>query len=250
MPVISVRVDRRVYEALDKLAKERGLSLYKYVKRLLEEHINAHVSAQVSGEVSVQVSAQEVERKLSELTSRIDNVLKAIQLLQESDKALAERLSALESKVNSLTRASSTSSGSSATSSSSGKRRAIEILKERKVRCVSEMRGARNPEAIIESMKREGAVVVRTEEDVCAVDPEFWEEFRQKLSEAKSPKDEDVLSRLRDDRMKKLFQLLRKAGALYLDNKSKSWVYDYAYIEEPSKAEEAEEVEVEGEELE
>jgi predicted CopG family antitoxin len=131
----------------------------------------------------------------------------------------------------------------------SKKKTAIEILRERKVRCVSEMRNARNPEAIIESMKKEGAIVVRTEEDVCAVDPEFWDEFNRRLSEVKSPKDEDVLSKLKDERMKRLFQLLRKAGALYLDSKSKTWVYDYAFIEKPTSRE-VEEGELEGEGLE
>jgi hypothetical protein len=100
------------------------------------------------------------------------------------------------------------------------------------------MRTARNPEAIIEKMKSGGAVVVRTEEDVCAVDPEYWDLFKKKLDESKTPDDKEVLSRLKDEKMKKLFQLLRKAGALYLDAKIKEWVYDYSFIEEPGDMEE------------
>jgi hypothetical protein len=115
----------------------------------------------------------------------------------------------------------------------SGKKSAIEVLREVKVRCISEMRSARNPEAIIEKMKAGGAVVVRTDEDVCAVDPEYWDLFKKKLNESKTPDDKEVLSRLKDEKMKKLFQLLRKAGALHLDAKSKEWVYDYSFIEEP-----------------
>jgi hypothetical protein len=44
--------------------------------------------------------------------------------------------------------------------------------------------------------------------------------------------------------MKKLFQLLRKAGALYLDNKTREWVFDYSFVEEPEggRREEREEV--------
>jgi hypothetical protein len=111
----------------------------------------------------------------------------------------------------------------------------VDILREVRVRCISEMKSARNPEAVIERMKAGGAVVVRTDEDVCAVDPEYWDLFKKKLNESKTPDDREVSSRLKDEKMKKLFQLLRKAGALYLDAKTKEWVYDYSYIEEPEE---------------
>jgi hypothetical protein len=121
----------------------------------------------------------------------------------------------------------------------SGKRSAVEVLRDQKVTCVSDLAraGKKNPEAIIESARRGGAVVVRTDEDVCAVDPEYWELFKKRLSEVKTPDDKEVLSRLKDERMKRLFQLLRKAGALYLDSTRKptEWVFDYNYIEEPEE---------------
>jgi hypothetical protein len=71
MPVISVRVDRRTYEALVKLAEARGVSLYSFVKALLE--------AQVSSEVSSEVSYRELERKLSELTGKVSYLEEKIQ---------------------------------------------------------------------------------------------------------------------------------------------------------------------------
>ena len=50
----------------------------------------------------------------------------------------------------------------------------------------------------------------------------------------KTPDDKEALSRLRDERFKKIFSLLRKQGAIYLDNKSREWVYDYSFIEASS----------------
>lgn len=44
MPVISVRVGRRTYEALSRLAKERGLSVYEYVRRVIEEYVDSGAS--------------------------------------------------------------------------------------------------------------------------------------------------------------------------------------------------------------
>jgi superfamily I DNA/RNA helicase len=76
MPVISVRVDQRTYEALVKLAEARGVSLYSLVKAILE--------AQVSSEVSGEVSYRELERKLSELTSKVSYLEEKIQELLTS----------------------------------------------------------------------------------------------------------------------------------------------------------------------
>ena len=45
MPVISVRVDQRTYEALVKMAEARGMSLYSYVKKLLEAQVSSEVSS-------------------------------------------------------------------------------------------------------------------------------------------------------------------------------------------------------------
>lgn len=147
-------------------------------------------------------------------------------------KAVKEALQHLTNTI-SKAPADHTNTVSKQRATGSGKKSAIEVLRDAKVRCISDMRGARNPEAIIEKMRAGGAVVVRTDEDVCAVDLGFWDLFKRKLNESKTPDDREVLSRLRDEKMKRLFQLLRRAGALYLDVKSREWVYDYSLIEEP-----------------
>jgi TolA-binding protein len=85
MPVISVRVDKRTYEALVKLAEARGMSLYSFVKALLEAQVSSEVSGEVSSQVSYQVSSEvsyrELERKLSELTSKVSYLEEKIQEL-------------------------------------------------------------------------------------------------------------------------------------------------------------------------
>jgi uncharacterized protein YoxC len=221
----NITVRREVREELERLREELKVRDFSDLLVLLVKTYREYTS--VTSKLLEQVTS--ISSKVDELLTRVSSIATSNSSTSTSGGAQATSAS------------SSVDTRQHATKSS--KKRAIEILRERKVRCVSEMRGARNPEAVIESMKREGAVVVRTEGDTCAVDPEFWDEFKRRLNEVKSPNDEEVLSKLRDERMKRLFQLLRRAGALYLDNKSKSWAYDYAFIEEPSKTEEAEEVE-------
>jgi len=89
MPVISVRVDQRTYEALVKLAEARGMSLYSLVKTLLEAQVSSEVSGEVSSQVSYQVSYRELERKLSELTSKVSYLEEKIQELLTSTASKA-----------------------------------------------------------------------------------------------------------------------------------------------------------------
>jgi predicted DNA-binding ribbon-helix-helix protein len=87
-----VTVRRELYEKLRELADKEGVTMPSLIARMYELYIQ-HGS---------QLSSHEVERKLSELTLRLDSALKTIQVLQESDRVLAEKLSALESRVNAL----------------------------------------------------------------------------------------------------------------------------------------------------
>jgi hypothetical protein len=87
MPVISVRVDRRTYEVLAGMAEARGVSLYSFVKMLLEAQVSSQVSGEVSSEVSSQVSCRELERKLSELTSKVSYLEEKIRELTAGNPA-------------------------------------------------------------------------------------------------------------------------------------------------------------------
>jgi cell division septum initiation protein DivIVA len=254
MPTIAVSVKRDVYEALKKLAESRNMSLYELVKRALEE---------LASTVSAAPSSQ-----LSEASSKIDQLIKAVSMLQEADRELERRLTEISARVEQLERRLAAQSGAEhsghATSSDAkasahssttsraagGKTSPIEVLRKQKVECLSDLAraGKKMPEKIIEKAREMGAVVVRTEEDVCAVDPEFWELFKRELNNARTVDDKEVLSKLRDEKMKRLFQLLRKAGALYLDSRTREWVYDYSFIEEPGdRSREEEEVPVDWE---
>jgi hypothetical protein len=199
---VNLSVRREVREELDKLREEVKINdlsdLLILLVRTYREHTNT----------------------ISKFEELLTNAV---------SKAVREALQPLTNTISKT----STSHTNSVSKSPGGRKTAIEILREAKVRCVSEMRGVGKPEAVINKMKTGGAVVVRTDEDVCAVDPEYWDLFKRRLNEIKTPDDREVLSKLRDEKMKRLFQLLRKAGALYLDNKTREWVYDHSFIEEP-----------------
>lgn len=223
---ISIRGD--VYERLVKLRERLGFTSVSDVIAylLIAEDLRATISSMFEKHYATLSSM--LERELATISSMLKGQ-------HATDSSMASEPHATQGSMETKQHATKGS-----------KRSAIEVLKDQKVTCLSDLAraGKKSPEAIIESARRGGAIIIRTSEDTCAVEPEFWGEFRSKLNAIKTPDDREVLSKLKDSRMKKLFQLLRKAGALYLDNKSGSWVYDYAFIEEPPKAEPGE-VEVE-----
>jgi predicted CopG family antitoxin len=218
----NITVRREVREELERLRGELGVRDFSDLLALLVARYREYTS----------VTSKLVEQ-LTSISSKVDELLTRVSSTATSASSISANGRAPATSNSSTATSISSSKGTGTHATKGSKKTAIEVLREAKVRCASEMRSARNPEAVIDKMRASGAVVVRTDEDVCAVDPEYWDLFKRRLNEVKTPDDREVLSRLKDEKMKKLFQLLRKAGALYLDNKTREWVYDYSYIDEP-----------------
>jgi hypothetical protein len=92
------------------------------------------------------------------------------------------------------------------------------------------MKGVRDPEKIVESLKEKGAVILVSENDRCAVYPDTWSSFVETLSKVGSPDEREALGRLRG-KAKHLFKMLRAAGAVYYDSRARTWVIDTSVIE-------------------
>ncbi len=95
------------------------------------------------------------------------------------------------------------------------RKRAIDILRERKVNFEEDMSFARNLDKLLEKLRRDGAIVIETTKyGRIAIHPEAWEEFWSKLQEAGSS-DEEVREVLDDERLFRLFEALREDGLIY-----------------------------------
>jgi hypothetical protein len=111
---------------------------------------------------------------------------------------------------------------------------AWDILREQEIVCASTMK-ARDPDKIINILRDSGAVVIASENDRCAVYPDTWMSFVEALAKAGSPDEREVAGRLRG-RAKQLFKMLRAAGAVHYDSKTKTWVVDPSVVEEAGRA--------------
>jgi hypothetical protein len=149
------------------------------------------------------------------------------------------RLGELEKRIIALEQAVFKQAGASppqtADQSSKSKRTAWDVLREQEIACVSNMKGVRDPEKIVESLKEKGAVILVSENDRCAVYPDTWMSFVESLAKVSSPDEREVLGRLKG-KAKQLFRMLRAAGAVHYESKTRRWVVDPSVVEEAGRA--------------
>gem|GEM_PF-5578249 len=231
----NLSVRREVREVLDELRAELKISDLNDLLILLVSTYREHTNIISKLEEVVTNTVSKVVREI--LSAYTNTISKAGSAHTNSiSKETGSHTSTVSKASNHHT--NSVSMTHTNIASKSGKKKsAWEILVEQKLTCASSVKRG-SPERVIESLRRQGAVIIRTDEDVCAVLPEFWFEFKKTLGEVKTPDEREVFGKLKDERMKKLFSMLRKHGALYLDNRSREWVYDYSFIEEPLEREE------------
>jgi hypothetical protein len=175
----------------------------------------------------------------SELVRRAILAYLNLPVQEPSRDEILDKLGELEKRVTVLEQAVFKQAGANppqtAEQGSKPKKTSWDVLREQQITCVSSMKGVRDPEKIVESLKEKGAVILVSENDRCAVYPDTWASFVEALSKAGSPDEREALGRLKG-KAKQLFKMLRAAGAVYYDSKARRWVVDPGVVEEAGRA--------------
>ena len=219
----NLSIKREVREELDKLREELKISDLNDLLILLVRTYREHTNTISKFE---EILTNTVSKFEEALTNSISKMLKEV-LEAHTNSISKDTSTASMAHTNSVSKETSSHTNTVSKTYVKQKKTAWDILVEQKITCASSIK-PESRERILDYLKKTGAVIIKTDEDICAVLPEFWDEFKKKLSEIKTLDDKEVLSRLRNEKLKKIFSLLRKHGALYLDNKSREWVYDYS----------------------
>jgi hypothetical protein len=202
MKVVSTKLSDEEFQALYERVRKEGVSVADLVRKAILTYLNLPIQAQA--EVGDRIFA--LEKRVGELEKRIV---------------------ALEQTVFKQTEANPPQT---ATQSSKSGKTAWDVLREQEITCVSNMKGARDPKRIIESLKGKGAIILVSEDDKCAVYPDTWMSFVEAIAKISSPDEREVVGKLKG-RARQLFKMLRAVGALYFDSTSKTWVVDTSVIE-------------------
>ncbi len=248
--VIIVRIDDKVYEELDKKARKKGyLLVTDYVKNLIlrdlgrEEEVEAkqpvhldldEVASRVlerllrEGVISQQITEKQlarIERRIQDIlnpwTEKIDKLYVKLADTIEKIEILENELQSLKNKVTKLEE--STQMQPPERREKPRRKSAIERLREQGVVFEHEVRWLRDRDAFFEKLRREGALIIDTGEERIAVDPVFWRGFTERLSEIKTP-NEDEIKELLSDLEYNVFKRLRSNALIYFDARTRSWI--------------------------
>jgi hypothetical protein len=231
---LSVREDVR--RRLDELASKLGMSspndVIAFLLSRYEELTEISVKLEkLLTDISVKLDRLLTDRSVSTPPSLTDISVSTPGNL--TDKSVSPSPSLTDKSVNnppSLTDASVNPTGGSS-AQQKPRRTAWEILEERGVSCMSEMK-VKDPGSVMDKLVERGAYVVSWDKDRCAILPEVYEGLLKLIPEVKVSDPERVatLLKARDSRYARVFRVLYKAGALYYD-REKGWQVDEEFVE-------------------
>lgn len=107
---------------------------------------------------------------------------------------------------------------------------AAERLRSEGVVFYSDVKWMRAPERLFQKLEKEGALILGSGDDMIAVDPNFWEEFKAEVEELGIRDSEEAATIIRErlgERAGRLFQALVKRGAIIYDEDLNKWIVVY-----------------------
>ena len=264
--IVAVKLPSDIYEELARRARRRGYSLVSdyvrdiilrelgysetdleaLVRRVVDERLREAGGA--GGGVSreaLQKLVTQLERRLQDMinpwTAKIDSLSTRLADVIERLETLEERVSKLEEQLREQKAAAETPGpaprvatsfhrGSHGAQPRQRRKTAIERLREQGVVFEHEVQWLRDRDAFFERLEREGAIVMELGGERVAVDPGFWENFKEKLQQLPTANDEEVKILLTQPQYE-LFKRLKEQGIIYFDTSSKSW----KFVEDPTK---------------
>jgi len=156
------------------------------------------------------------EEEIMNKLNRIEHVLAE---LFEKLEALEEKLGALQTTSAQRFRARGRSK---VVVKGRKKRTALEIMKEQGVVFESELKSIANRDSFFEYLRKNGVIVVEGSKERVALTKEFLDTFVAELSKLRGPADAE--EKLKDEKLKKLYTILRESG--YLVYEKSDWSLD------------------------
>ena len=234
--VLKVELDEEEYRALEAVSRSLGYELpSQLVASLVKGVISGKVRTQQSyPALDPDAIARRLRRVIEDIlnpyTAKIDEILRRISSLQESlEEALSRTPQVEPERAPQPQPPPPPQHPSRGFRGRTGRRTAMDRLKEDGILVASEARWINDPERFFSHLERQGAVVVRLSDDMVAVHPDFWSRFKKILEETAVKSWEDVEALLDSslgEAAVRLFRLLRREGLVYYDEEEARWVVE------------------------
>lgn len=209
------------YSVIEKIIK-------KYPGSTVEDAVRQFILDVVGGEVQVIQTQQDlsrVQRLLQDMvnpfTAKVDEVARRLSDVVETLDSLSERVKTLEEEVRSLKVRPEAQVTTQQVKEV--KKSAIDVLRDQKVMFEKDIASKiRNRDAFFDKLRREGAVVLEAKGQRIAVEPNFWNEFKEKLEGLTTNNESEVRERLGKAGYN-LLKTLWEGGVIYYDSVNKKW---------------------------
>lgn len=231
MPEVRLSLSEQLYKALAERASKEGFkSVEEYVVHILnifqarEHDLQKIVEEQVSRHVA------RTERRLSDTinayTSKIEELGSKIASIVEELEEIKSRIDEVEARIQGPAASPAQRLQAQARPGQPRRATAMDILKQQKVFYESSVVGKiKDRDRFFARLEREGAVIIAVGGERVAVDPEFWEEFMEKLSRITSDSESAARAVLADRKEIELFEKLKQASLLVFDATEKRWTF-------------------------
>ncbi len=249
--IIAIRLPEDVYRELEQRARRLGYSLlsdylrdiiyrelgYKdkeeYTRRIVEEILESRLSALGKVQDAEKIAAR-LEKRLQDLinpwTAKIDQLSNRVAELYEKIETLEEKIKSLEEAEASKREQVQRYRAPVESRREPRRRTAIERLREQGVVFEHDVQWLRDRDAFFERLRREGAIILNIGGERVAVDPSFWQNFREKVEQLPTPNDEEARILLTEQQYQ-LFRKLKESGLIFFDASRRAW----RFVEEVKK---------------
>ncbi len=240
---LKISLSSEDYEKLKIIAKSNGYNLVShYLYSIIQDIIRGKVSTSPVSGISrsdLEMISKRIERviqdllnpytgKLDEIGRRLGEIYELLESLTSQTGAVKGRFVEEKQKIEQTQYPRQRYAGYREYREQRPQQRmtAFQRLKEQKILFESAS-WIRRPDKLFQSLEREGAIVIRFTDGRVAVDPDFWREFKEKLSEIAVRTVDEVELLLRSslgDEAGELFRKLVREGLAYYDEDEKSWI--------------------------
>ena len=226
---IKIELSRAQYEVLKEKAESAGYSsIVDYIRSLALAGASCTGQGLDEARVAQEISKR-LERAIVDLlnpyTAKIDDINRKLSEIIESIEALST-----QRPQEALQPGEAVPTVREQRQARKGSMTASERLRSEGVVFYSDVKWMRAPERLFQKLEREGALVFGSGDNLVAVDPQFWEDFKSEV-ESLSVRDSEEASLLIREKLGekagRLFERLVRHGVIIYDEDLDRWIIAY-----------------------
>jgi len=223
--IIPLRIDEETYRILKERAEKEGyLFVSDYLRILVEKIVRGEVEAprQALGEKLRSRIERIVQDMVNQQLEPVYKIRQQVVQIYEKLDMIEDKLKELENQIKQL-QAEKQQVAMRTMPQRRQRKTGIQRLREEKVLFESSLRSLKYRDSFFKYLEREGAVIINLSTERVAIDPEFWEEFKQKLFEEIKTNNEDEIKKTLSPLEYELFRRLRQDAIIYYDSITRKW---------------------------